>query len=236
MKRMPATLREAPLLIDADVHRTHLTTRERLDRMHWAMHEAAHYLVAVRLKVPPMSAWVRVPGREHNHSIFETDGRIGWVIADGDSLMRGAAIAAAGPITEMCLMQTDKRVYAEDMQDIQEWIKLERIRWATAYDLWDAIVGTVWREWAAIDAVAACLLHCGDARGELSWKRTDQLSDLIENQYRVLNRRMHFPRPPLEQRAANAPRIRYIREWPMVEVRVPEGYGRLHQEQVKRAA
>lgn len=179
--RIPKSLSDALPLANADEHRIDLTQDERVTRMCFAVHEAAHFVVACRIQVAPFDAFVRVPRKSPPApSVFRAGGPgVGGLVSVSGTLMQDAVIAAAAVIAQLHLPNAHERIYADDLATIEKWFSADSVPNQEKEAFLDAVTGMVEREWQVIDAVAACLLHCADSTGYLSPKLTGRLYQLV---------------------------------------------------------
>lgn len=218
--RMPKTLADAPLLTRADDHRTDLTDAERMTRMCDAVHEAAHLVVACRLRVYPFDAFVRIPGKTPKCGGHA--GSYGSVGVVGN-LAQEAAIAAAGIIANSCLPNFDQRPCTGDSALLDTWADDASTPGEAKAMLPNAVTAMVDREWDVIEAVAACLLHCADATGYLKASLTNALTLLVRCTPAYSFRSSVFARPSLYNRGApeSPPTIYAVSEHPYVRFSAP---------------
>lgn len=222
--RMPKSLADALPLNRADDHRTDLTDDERMTRMCDAVHEAAHIVVACRLRVYPFDAFVRMPGKTPKRG--GRAGSWGAVRITGNKTQE-AAIAAAGIIASGCLPNFDERPCTSDSALLNTWADDASTTMEAKAMLPKAVTAMVDREWDAIEAVAACLLHCADAAGYLKPSLTAGLTELVRCTPANSFHSNVLARPSIYSRGVqeNPPTIYAVSEHPFVRLSSPPDYG-----------
>lgn len=213
---MPARLVDAPMLRNADDHRSNLTEEQRRQRMETAVHEAAHFVLACRVREYPGNAFVRVPGIYAAKAPFSTGGQLGFV-AVGGNLIQRALISFAGVIAHQALADDQHRRYADDMRSFKDWAVQQAIPDELAYAAMEAVKNEVCRSWQVIDAVGACVLHCADRSGYLSFTPTSALVQLVERSPLRFGRDVEFLNPPSDEGDAR-PCIRLTDDLSLVEI------------------
>ena len=226
--RLPQNLSDALPLAKADQHRIDLTHAEWVTRMCFAVHEAAHFVVACRIQRYPFDAFVRVPRKSPKAlSVFRAGGPgVGGLVSVSGTLMQDAVIAFGAVIAQLHLPNKHERIYADDLAATQKWFDSESVPDQTKEAFFDAVVAMVERDWKVIDAVAACLLHCADTTGYLSPTLTARLSQLVRYAPSGIIRAPEFMfwSPLGEIPVSTCPTIAVIGESPYVCVSAPPKY------------
>lgn len=226
--RMPKTLALALPLATADDHRTDLTRDEWVTRMCFAVHEAAHFVVACRIGLAPLDAYVRVPRKSPKAlSVFRAGGPgVGGLVSVSGTSMQDAVVAAAGVVAQVFLPNDFDRVCANDFAVFNKWINAASVPEETKMALLDSILAMVDREWKVIDAVASCMLHCADTTGYLRPELTARLIELVRCMPNTSFREseFHFSSPLQEIPVDELPMIKACREHPFVRLTAPPDY------------